>query len=235
MSGRATRPHESIAHRLNDCPSSAIRKSMIARSVKPSALIIDFVGNSGRHKLMTTADILGGKVSDEVIEAAIASAKKSGSRVRMDKSLEEEEKRIEERRQKQLAEQARKAKLIGKSIYSKRSVNPFDVLDIRPVQPRGWHEGKQISDGMKNILRKGGVNPDELDYSKASQLCGVLIDRWKKHLCTIKQAGLLARFGCDTNVTFDQAKVMIDKIVANGWKRPASVPVRPGVISVPRT
>jgi hypothetical protein len=235
MAGRALRPHESIAHRLNDCPSPAIRRSMVSRSVKPSALIIDFVGNSGRHKLMTTANILGGNASDDVIEAVIAKAKKSGAKVRMDKSIEDEEKRIEEKRKRELAEQSRKAKLVGKSKYSKKVIDPFDILDIRPVQPRGWHEGKQITEGMKRLLKSGGIDDaDSLGYSKASQMCGIIKDRWAKGLCSIKQAKTLGQFGCDINVSFKQASEMIDAIASNGWKRPASVQVKPGVISVPR-
>src|SRR6185437_7609767 len=85
MAGRATRPHESIAGRLNDVFNAPLRRATIARSVKPSCLIIDFVGNSGKHKLMTTADILGGNYSDEVIEAAVLRAKSLGQRLRMDK------------------------------------------------------------------------------------------------------------------------------------------------------
>ena len=218
MAGRATRPHESIAHKLNDCPVNAMRRSMIARSCKPSCLIIDFVGNSGKHKLMTTADILGGNVSDEIVEAAIASAKKSGGRVRMDKSIEDEEKRAEERKQKELEEQARKAKLVVKSKFSSQKVDPFDVFDIKPAKPRGWDEGKQLSSKMQNVLRKAGFNPDELDYAKAKQLVGVLIDRWDKHLCSIKQAAVLKKFNFDPNVTFEVAKATIDKIAASGWK-----------------
>ena len=44
------------------------RKQRIAQSGKPSLLVLDFVGNSGKHKLISTADILGGKCSDDVVE-----------------------------------------------------------------------------------------------------------------------------------------------------------------------
>ena len=37
------------------------RKAAIAASAKPSCLVVDFVGNAGKHKLVTSADILGGK------------------------------------------------------------------------------------------------------------------------------------------------------------------------------
>lgn len=230
MAGRSTRPHESIAHKLNDCPSEGIRRGLIARSCKPSALIIDFVGNSGRHKLMTTADILGGNISDEAIQNAIEQARRSGKPVRMDKSIEEEEERLEEKKKRELEEQARKAKIKMHASYKTQSVDPFDVLDIKPTKPRGWEHGKQISEGMKNVLRKAGYNPDEMDYHKAKQLVGVLIDRWTNHKCTIKQAALLKKHGYSPDLSFDDAKKTIDALAKNGWRRPPE----PGVISVPR-
>ena len=227
MSGRATRPHESIAHRIGNMPLAAMRRGAIAHSVKPSALIIDFVGNSGRHKLMTSADILGGNVSDEAIESAVREARKTGKPVRMDKSLEEEEKRIEERKKRELEEQARKAKLTAKASYKTREVDPFDVLNIKPVKARGWDDGKQISEKMRSLLKKSGLNPDGMDYAKAKQLCGVMLDRWRQNLCSVKQAALLKKYSYPADLKFEQAKKVIDSIAASGWKRPAKNPLIP--------
>jgi hypothetical protein len=47
---------------VDDCEDSPeARKQAIARSRKKDALIIDFEGNAGKNKLITPADILGGK------------------------------------------------------------------------------------------------------------------------------------------------------------------------------
>jgi len=218
MAGRSTRPHESIAHRLNDCPSESIRRAMIARSCKPSALIVDFVGNSGKHKLVTTADILGGNYSDAAIAQAVSLARKSGGQVRMDKSIEEEEKRLEEKKARELEEQARKAKLVAKSSYKTQSIDPFDIFQIKPAQPRGWDVGKQLSEKMRGVLKRAGLDPDAMEYAKAKQLVGVMIERWNKKLCSVKQASLLKKYGHSPDMTFDEAKKTIDKIAANGWK-----------------
>lgn len=219
MAGRATRPHESISHKLNDCPSNAIRRSMISRSCKPSCLIIDFVGNSGKHKLMTTADILGGNYSDEAIEQAVAMARKTGNRVRIEKSIEEEEKRLEEKRQRELQEQARKANLIAKSTYSKQSVNPFDVFDIKPARPRGWDAGKVASEKMRGILRKMKLDPDKFDYAQTKQLVATQMDRWDKGLASLPQVSKLKKFGIDaTNLTFEQAGKAFDYLKANHFR-----------------
>ena len=221
--GRGTRPHESIASKLGACPSPAIRRSMISRSCKPSMLVIDFVGNSGKHKLMTTADILGGKVSDEVIEAAIAAAKKSGQKVRMDKSLEEEEKKLAEKKQREDEARARKHKLIGKAVYKSEKIDPFDLLQVKPSEPTGYDKGKSLSERMKKLLRNAGFNPDTLDYTKGKQLCGVLIDRWNRKLCSIGQAKILKKYGYNPDSTFEQAKKIIDAIAGNNWRPVANL------------
>lgn len=221
MAGRSTRPHEGIAHRLNEMPASAVRRMAIERSIKPSCLIIDFVGNSGKHKLMTTADILGGNVSDAAIEAVVSSAVKTGKSVRMSKELEEEEKRIEERKKKELVEAARKAKLVGKATYKTQRVDPFDILQIKPVKSRGWDDGKVLKDGSRNLLRNVfGVDPDEIGYTKGMQLVREFYSRKDSGKCTFGQAKLLKRYGFPTELSFESAKATIDVIAKNGWRKP---------------
>ncbi len=70
MLGRGTRPAEVIAHALGDCESPELRCSMIAESAKPYLEVLDFVGNCGKHKLVSSIDILGGNESPEVLELA---------------------------------------------------------------------------------------------------------------------------------------------------------------------
>jgi len=225
MAGRATRPHESIAGRLNDVFNAPLRRATIARSVKPSCLIIDFVGNSGKHKLMTTADILGGNYSDEVIEAAVLRAKSLGQRLRMDKTIEEEEKIQEEIKTRRLAEEARKARLVGKAHYKTTAINPFDLLQIKPItSTRGWDKGKVASEKMRKVMRENiKVNADDYSYAQTRQLISEFFRRIENKLCTIKQAATLKKFGVEPkDVTFDNARSMLDQIANNGWKKPAS-------------
>jgi superfamily II DNA or RNA helicase len=220
MAGRATRPHESIAHQLNNIAVPTLRRGYIARSVKPSCLIVDFVGNSGKHKLMTTADILGGNLSDEAMEAAVSKAIREGRPVRMDKSVEEEEKRLEEIKQKREQEAARKARLTAKTTYKTQKIDPFDILQIKPNVKRGWDEGKQLTPKQTDILRKAGFDPEQMEFARAKQLVGIIIERWNNKKCSIKQAATLKRFGYDTEMTFEAARKTLDEVAKNGWKRP---------------
>ena len=71
MYGRGFRPPEVNGCSIVDQYETAEeRKSAIARSRKTHCTVIDFYGVTGRHKLITPFDILGGKVSAEVREIA---------------------------------------------------------------------------------------------------------------------------------------------------------------------
>lgn len=218
MVGRSTRPLPGIV----DGPETPEdRREAIAASAKPSALIVDFVGNSGKHKLMTSADILGGNVSDEVVERAIIRARKAGRPVDMKDLLNEEEKLLKE--EKRLAEEARKAKLVARAKYKVQEVDPFDVLQLHPVRPRGWDGGKVLTEKQRGILQNQGINPDSVPYSQARQLVGEIISRWDKNLCSFKQAKILKRFGYGTDVSFQEASRIIDALAKNGWRKPVEV------------
>lgn len=213
MIGRSTRPLPGIV----DAYSTAdARKGGIKQSRKPSCLVIDFVGNSGRHKLVTSADILGGKLSDEVIDRAKEKAEQQGGQVRMDELLEETRLEIEERKRR---EAERKARITARASYKTIAVDPFDLLHVSAVRERGWDNGKHLSEKQNNLLRKAGLNPDDLGYSRSKQMIGVIIDRWKKKLCTPKQAALLNKHGIDAaEMSMTRATQVIDRLAAHRWQ-----------------
>lgn len=217
MAGRALRPLPGI---VDPFEMADERKLAIANSPKTSALLVDFVGNSGRHKLVTSADILGGKVSDEAISMAKEIASKAKGQVRMVEVLEaaEEELRQEQERRR-LAEEARRARLIAKVKYSTRNINPFDVLDISPVKERGWDHGKTLSEKQRSLLLKIGVDGDAMPYAQAKQILNEQFRRWDKKLATIKQVALLKKHGVPgaTEITMKTASSIIDRIAQNHW------------------
>jgi len=57
--GRILRPAENIAYALNELKTPAERRAAIAASSKPKAVMLDFVGNSGKHKLIHVLDVIG--------------------------------------------------------------------------------------------------------------------------------------------------------------------------------
>jgi superfamily II DNA or RNA helicase len=222
IAGRGTRPLGGLVDQFDTAEE---RKAAIAASAKPMCLIVDFVGNSGKHKLMSAADILGGKVSEEAIANAIDKAKKDGGAVRMDAALSEEEERIKQaiEKAKKDAEQRRIRLVPTKVSYSKKEVNPFDVFDIEPVKARGWDSDRVLSEKQSKMLMRQGINPDKLNYTEGRQLVSEMFRRFDKKLCTIKQAALLKKFGYDVkDLKLEDASRLITQLKGNNWRRPAT-------------
>lgn len=215
MVGRATRPLPGLVDGL---PDPQTRCEAIARSTKPACLVVDFVGNAGRHKLVSTADILGGTVSEEAAAAAMAQARRTGKPVRMDDALADAQAEIDARH---ALEEARRARIVGKATFRTSKLDPFNILGLQPVGPRGWDTGKQLSEKQRGLLAKQGIDPDGLPYAQARQLIGEFFRRWQGDLCSFKQAKVLRKYGYETNLTRTQASLLIDRIAAAGWRRPA--------------
>jgi superfamily II DNA or RNA helicase len=225
MIGRSTRPLPGVV----DGPEIPdLRKAAIAESAKKSALVIDFVGNSGKHKLMTSADILSGNVSDEVIARAEKRAKEAGKPVRMADEIaaaeEELRKEAEEKRQREIAQRAR---LVAKAKFTCQQISPFDAFQIQPVFERGWNTGKKLTERQSALLLKQGIDPGSVTYTQGKQLIGEIIRRFNDGLCSFRQAKTLKKYGYDANVTMKQASALIDGLARNGWRRPAAPIVVP--------
>jgi hypothetical protein len=217
MAGRGLRPAENIAHELNDHESPEARRALIEASDKPVALLLDFVGNSGKHKLMTSVDILGGKITDEVKALAVKKMNDGGKAMMVDDAIHAAEEEIEEEKQKELA---RRARLKAKAAFNTTTINPFDCFDVKPVAERGWDKGKKLTDKQAAILRKQGIEPDALPYGQAKQLLNEMFHRWDTGMCSYKQSALLRKRGLPCNVTKEEASRVLDEIASReGWKK----------------
>jgi superfamily II DNA or RNA helicase len=75
MIGRGTRPLVGVVDQLG--MSVADRLAAIASSNKKQVDVLDFIGQSSRHKLVCTASILAGDEPEDIVQAAnrISSAK----------------------------------------------------------------------------------------------------------------------------------------------------------------
>lgn len=227
MAGRSLRPLPGV---VESEPDANNRRGLIASSPKPSALILDFVGNSGRHKLITSADILGGKVSDAALERALKKAKESEEPTRMDEALDQAEAELHEMIENaRLRAEAQKAKVVAQVKYTQNFVDPFGVFALIPVRQRGWDQGRQLSPKQKAVLVKQGINPEGLPYEQGRQLLLEVFRRWDNKLCSFKQANVLKKYarviGRDpkdkalVNVSREEASQLIDKIAAlQNWR-----------------
>lgn len=214
MAGRGTRPLTGIVDGIDD---SLDRRDAIEKSGKPFLDIIDFVGNSGRHKLVTSADILGGKYSEEVVELAKKNAEKKGKPTDIATELQQAEREIAHRRK--MAEEAElRRQLKPTTKYKVSSSNPFDVLDISPLQNSPGQQDKPPTQKQLDYLNRYGMNTDGLSYLQCRQLVVQVNERWKTGKCTYKQANWLRQSGFSADLTFEQAKTCIDAIAKNHWR-----------------
>ncbi len=215
MAGRGTRPHDSIAHLLGDIATDEERCAMIRDSVKPACLIVDFCGNAGRHKLVTSADILGGNISDDVVEAAARQARESGKPVDMADVLRKEQQLADERRR---AEAARRAALKSRAAFMLTDIDPFNEWDLTPAKERGWDRHKRFTDKQKMVLmQRIGVDADTIPYGQGKQLLDEYFRRLQNGYASLRQTKCLKRWGVRAPVRFDEAKRMIDRR-AQAWR-----------------
>ena len=219
--GRGTRPAEAPGVDL----SAEQRQQAIAASRKPNLLVLDFVGNAGRHKLISTADILGGKNHDEeTIEKAVRRAREAGGCCDMrsilnDVCRNERERQEEERRQRDV--RARVNIKARKLEYSRQQIDPFAVFGLDVPREIGADLHRSPTRDQVGMLRSAKV-PDEavrkMSRGQAGTVVGEIVRRRAGGLCTYKQAIVLQRYGEPTNLKIGEASDRIGAIKANGWK-----------------
>lgn len=222
MIGRGTRPLSGLVDPLPDAES---RRNAIRASRKPSVAVLDFVGNSGRHKLIHAADILGSAFTDDIIERANkiladpddeeqdvnAALRKAENEARREAELECERREAEKRKH-----------VKAKAAFSTSKVDPFDVFELTPHRESGWYAGQAPTDEQRTKLEKFGITVDaKMTRTAAGQILQECWSRIRNRKCTYKQAKLLKRFGYPGDVGFQEASKLIDGVVKNGWKRPS--------------
>ncbi len=223
MCGRGTRPLPGL---VDGVELAHDRCAAIARSAKPHCEILDFVGVCGRHKLVTVADILGGKHSPAAVERAAKLAADSDEAVDTAKALDDAERDIEREKREALAKEAKKrAAIKGKATYKTSSVDPFNVLDITPARDMGMSGAQPATPNQVQALVRYGVDgADTMTKSRASQLLIELSNRRAKGLCTYKQSRFLQKQGLSGECTFEMAKDLIDAVMTKkGWGQKAKV------------
>ena len=173
MLGRGTRPAFEIAGKLGELETPEERREMIADSKKPWMEVLDFVGNSGKHDLVCSADILGVTFDPAVVEAARDAAAKgpvdmTEALAKAQEDFEEKKRNAEARRKKEeedrklalAAEAAKRANLKGLANY-----------EISDIESADFRTGPGILNvGEKQIKVDVGEADDGTDKITASQL-----------------------------------------------------------------
>jgi superfamily II DNA or RNA helicase len=206
--------------------SRALYTQMVGRGLriakdKQDCLILDFVGNSGRHKLACALDVLGGRYTEEEEEIAQEIvAKNPGMQARA--ALDQAKVLADIDKQKR-EEAARRASIKAKAIYTKQKVDPFGVFHMDVQREREMAErfgGKVASDKQLSCLEKFGITIEPgMTSQLASKLIGTAIMRRQKDLASFKQLKVLQKAGINAvNISFKRASSIIDALARNGWK-----------------
>jgi len=194
------------------------RHFAIEHSGKPSCLIVDYVGNSGKHDLIGPVDILGSKETPEVIAAAkkvIKKASERGESIDVEAAIS-------------LAKEGL-AKLAGRRVTATVKSRAFDPLAAMhlPRDPDMNARREPPSEKQLAFLRKSGFEDKELHPLSKMECTRVIADvmtRRNQGLATIKQYKTILKYVVDPsdpqwlNLTFDAASKMISRIAAKqGW------------------
>jgi len=206
MVGRGTRTLPSV---IDGIETPEGRRAAIASSAKKCVTVLDFVGNSGRHKLMRVADALGGNWSDAVRDRATAKSEQDANNSLLVEVDVLEQMDEVERDLKREAEEKRRTFIKIRTTYKTQDIDPFSSLGIVPQRVPGWAKRIPASEKQIAFLKRNNIpNVDNLNTKEASQLIEHLMSA-----PTDKQAWVLRKAGLDP-ANFDRkgASEAIDKI-----------------------
>lgn len=207
--GRGLRPIDGL---LKDLNSPEERRMAIANSFKPNCMVLDFVGNAGRHSLMTVADVLGGSVSEQAKAKAKERVLKAGRGNVLDELTRAE------RELRDAADRKKRAGIVGEAKHRLTYVDPFEAFRTKAQYWSKRTQNGPLTPKQKNTLRKNGYNPDEYTPEEGQRLISKMFEM------TPGQRSVLVRAGYKPEelkgIPKWNASKLIDAVKQNGWQRP---------------
>ena len=192
---------------------------------KKDLLLLDFLWLTERHELCRPADIIC--ENREVSRKMTENLAQAGCPEDIEQAAEQASADVvaqrEEALAKQLAEMRRRKKKLVDPLQYEMSIQAEDLRGYVPSF--GWEMGPP-SEKQTAALEKFGILPDAVESAGKAQM---LLDRLNKRrgagLTTPKQIRCLEKYGFQHVGTwqFSDAKYMIDRIAANGWRVPQAI------------
>lgn len=190
---------------------------------KDHLLLIDFLWMTERHELCHPASLIC-----ENEDVARRMTKDMEENAGNPEDIEEAEKKateevVQEREEAlaaQLAAQRRKKSRLVDPLQYAMSIEALDLANYRPIF---GPEAQAPSQDQKDSLEKFGIKADSVETSgQADKLLNTINDRRARGLATPKQIKQLEMRGFQNVGTwsFEQARKLIDRIAANGWRTP---------------
>lgn len=196
---------------------------------KDDLLLLDFLWHTERHELCRPACLIcesadvAKKMTENLEKEALAGGAAVDIQEAEAKAGEDVVSQREEALAKALAEMKRRKRALVDPLQFEMSIQAEDLAGYIPAF--GW-EMAPPSDKQKKTLEKLGILPDEIDNAgKAAKILDRLDKRRSEGLTTPKQIRFLEGRGFKHVGTwpFSEAKRLIDRIAANGWRVPLGI------------
>jgi superfamily II DNA or RNA helicase len=212
--------------------SRALYAQCAGRGLRPfpgkvDCLLLDFVGNSGKHRLVSALDILAGKYDDEVIEKArdILEAQGMDGMLAQD-ALDQAQKLADAKKAREAAQRLR-VKVTSGVKRRVVDVNPFAFLGVADPEADERYAGyrAEATGAQRAALDKAGVKyPEGVTKRQASALLDGMKARREAGLCTLRQSAALTKRGVDNAdaLTFTDASRLMgllgSKLKKGQWR-----------------
>jgi superfamily II DNA or RNA helicase len=180
---------------------------------KTDCLLLDFVGNAGRHRLVGPVDVLGGRQIDDETRLEVERLIELGQ-LTIDAVIDQADAEVARRRA--------AASVSAVARYRAQEVDPFlgdFLVGIEPVAARSIDE--RATQAQLDDLEAIGMRklPADLSRIEAMNLLQANARRRKAGLCSIKQARQLIRAGYDAkHMSFTEASRLCGQLAARNWK-----------------
>ena len=184
--GRGTRP---LPQTIEHCATADERRAAIKASRKTCCTVLDFCGNSGRHKLVSSFDVLGG--NSDVLDSAKEWMRDHDETKSVDEAIADEEARREKKKREQEAARVkryrdqqerqkiadeRRRSVIGSTTYDAREVSPFGDAVV-PGREIGTVKGGASDAQIKLLVASGIPIATAMGYTKSQ--AGAVIQQKK--------------------------------------------------------
>lgn len=190
---------------------------------KENLLLLDFLWNSEKHTLCHPACLIAGTEEiDDRMTAIQELAGSTGKAVDIDELFDDAKSSVREERERSLARKLesnrkRKAALINPIEWAISTHN--EALEFYEPEFK-WQESEPTKRQLALLETRGFDTGSVENRGHASMLIDAIQKRRIRRLATEKQVEILERF-CVNNaseVTFENARKLIDEIAANGWR-----------------
>lgn len=215
MIGRGSRTLPGL---LEGLETAEERRAAIACSSKPFAEIVDFTGNSGKHRLVSLVDIFAPEASAKIKQRVERRAEKEV--VDVAEAVEKEKQAIEEETRRLKLEATNHSEVLIDGFTGKRKKK---LTKAQKEARKQAAAGRAISPKQWAQLEQQKLHPEKRTEEQNKALLKQMKHRRLAGLCTFRQGFTLMKYGYTKEqmerMTFHEASAAIDRIAQNGWRR----------------